>query len=68
MLKGHDSTHPLGLTLANVSFDATATTAQNATIGVFDTDLAPTGTGVTVTPVAGSGSVPTCSFPAFPAL
>lgn len=68
VLKGHDSTHPLGLTLENVSLDATSTTAQNANIGVFDTNLAPTGTGVTVSPVAGSGSVPTCGFPAFPAL
>jgi polygalacturonase len=68
VLEGHDSTHPLGLTLENVSLDATATTAQNATIGVFDTNLTPTGTGVTVSSVAGSGSVPTCVFPAFPAL
>lgn len=68
ILEGHDSTHPLGLTLENVSLDATATTAQNANIGVFDTDLSPTGTGVTVSSVAGSGSVPTCTFPAFPAL
>ncbi|HEY1572617.1 MAG TPA: glycosyl hydrolase family 28 protein [Pseudonocardiaceae bacterium] len=68
VLDGHDSTHPLGLTLENVSLDATATTAQHATIGVFDIDLAPTGTGVTVSSVSGSGSVPTCVFPAFPAL
>lgn len=58
----------LGLTLKNVQLDVANSTAQYAAIGVYNTDLAPSGTGVTVTQVSGSGSAPTCAFPAFPAL
>jgi polygalacturonase len=68
MLDGFDSSHILGLTLQNVSFDATKTTAQDANIGMSNTNLAPSGTGVTVTSVSGGGSVPTCTFPSFPGL
>lgn len=68
MLDGFDANHPLGLTLENVSFDATKTAAQFANIGVFNTNLQPSGTGVSVTSVSGSGSVPSCTFPSFPGL
>lgn len=68
VLEGFSSADPLGLTLENVSFDKTATTAENASIGTFDTNLSPSGTDVTVSAVSGSGSVPSCSFPAFPGL
>jgi polygalacturonase len=68
VLEGFSSADPLGLTLENVSFDATGTTAQNANIGTFNTNLSPSGTNVSVTAVSGSGSVPSCSFPAFPGL
>jgi polygalacturonase len=68
VLEGFSSSVPLGLTLENVSFDATATTAENASIGTFDTNLKPSGTNVTVSSVSGSGSVPSCSFPSFPGL
>jgi polygalacturonase len=68
VLEGYSSSVPLGLTLENVSFDATATTAENASIGTFDTNLKPSGTNVTVSSVSGSGSVPSCSFPSFPGL
>ncbi|GAA4639527.1 glycosyl hydrolase family 28 protein [Actinoallomurus vinaceus] len=67
-LDGYSASYPLGLTLRNVQFDVTKTTAQYAAIGVYNTDLAPSGTGVTVTSVSGGGSVPTCTFPAFPKL
>src|SRR5262249_19234534 len=67
-LDGYSTSYPLGLTLRNVQLDATKTTAQYAAIGVYNTDLAPSGTGVTVTSVSGGGSVPTCTFPAFPKL
>jgi polygalacturonase len=66
VLEGFSSSVPLGLTLENVSFDATSTTAENANIGTFDTNLKPSGTNVTVTAISGSGSVPSCSFPSFP--
>lgn len=67
-LDGFDSSHLLGLTLENVQLDVTKTTAQDATIGMFNTNLAPSGTGVSVTSVSGSGSVPSCTFPSFPGL
>jgi len=67
-LDGFNSSHLLGLTLENVQLDATKSTAQDANIQMFDTNLAPSGTGVTVTGVSGSGSVPNCVFPAFPGL
>jgi len=68
VLDGYSSTYPLGLTLSNVSLDATTTTAQYATIGRYNTNITASGTGVTVTSISGSGSVPSCSFPAYPAL
>jgi polygalacturonase len=68
VLDGFDSSHPLGLTLQNVSFDATKTSAQFANIGMSNSNLSPSGTGVTVTSVSGGGSVPSCSFPSFPGL
>jgi polygalacturonase len=67
-LQGLDSGHPLGLTLENVSLDKTTATAQFANVGLFNSNLTPTGSGVTTGTVAGSGSVPTCTFPAYPAL
>lgn len=68
VLEGYSSSVPLGLTLENVSFDATSTTAQNASIATFDSNLKPSGTNVTVSAISGSGSVPSCSFPVFPGL
>ncbi|WP_225849401.1 glycoside hydrolase family 28 protein [Streptomyces sp. HPF1205] len=65
---GLDSGHPLGLTLENVSLDATAYTASYANIGLYNSGITPSGTGVTTTSVSGTGSVPSCSFPSFPAL
>ncbi|HVV21434.1 MAG TPA: glycosyl hydrolase family 28 protein, partial [Pseudonocardiaceae bacterium] len=38
-LDGFDSAHRLGLTLENVQFDATKTTAQDASIQTYDTNL-----------------------------
>jgi polygalacturonase len=67
-LEGFSSSLPLGLTLENVQLDATKVTAQNAHIAVFNTNLSPSGTGVTVTSFTGTGSVPSCSFPSFPGL
>lgn len=68
VLQGLNSAHPLGLTLENVSLDKTADTAEFATVGLFNSNLTPTGTGVTTGAVTGGGSVPTCAFPAYPAL
>jgi len=65
---GLNSTYPLGLTLENVSLDATSYTASYANIGLYDSNITPSGTGVTTGSVSGSGSVPSCSFPSFPTL
>ena len=68
-LEGYDAAHPLGLTLENVQLDSTKVVAQYANIKMYDSNIAPTGTGVTVTNVTGSGSVPSCSsFPSWPGL
>ncbi|HEU5333575.1 MAG TPA: glycosyl hydrolase family 28 protein, partial [Actinocrinis sp.] len=72
LIEGFDSSHITGLTLQYVNLDQTSYTAEFANVGVFNSNLSPsTGTGVTMTklssPVTG-GSVPSCSFPAFPAL
>jgi polygalacturonase len=68
VLEGYSATYPLGLTLENISFDATSTTSQYAKIGEYNENLKPSGTGVTVSTISGSGSAPSCSFPSFPAL
>jgi polygalacturonase len=68
VLEGHDSSHLLGLTLENVSLDATSTSAEYASVGLFNSNITPSGTGVTVTNVQGGGSVPSCSFPGYPGL
>jgi polygalacturonase len=68
VLEGYDSANPLGLTLENVSLDATSSTAEDADISTYDTNVTPSGTDVTVTAISGSGSVPSCSFPSYPGL
>jgi len=68
VLEGYNSSNPLGLTLENVKLDATSSTAEYANVSTYDTNVTPSGTGVTVTAISGSGSVPSCSFPSYPSL
>lgn len=68
VLEGFSTADPLGLTLENVNLDATSTSSENANIAMFETNFTPSGTNVTVTSIAGSGSVPSCSFPSYPGL
>jgi polygalacturonase len=68
VIDGYNSSHLLGLTLENVSLDATSSSAEFASVGTFNTNISPSGTDVTVTPISGSGSVPSCSFPSYPGL
>jgi polygalacturonase len=68
LLDGYDSSHMLGLTLENIQLDATGTSAQYANIGVYNSNITASGTDVNVSSISGSGSVPSCSFPSFPAL
>jgi polygalacturonase len=68
VLEGFNTSHLLGLTLENVSLDATSTSSEFANIGEFNTNISPSGTNVTVTSISGSGSVPSCTFPSYPGL
>ena len=68
VFQGYSSAYPLGLAMENVQLDATKNTAGYADIATYQTDLTFAGTGVVTKPFAGSGSIPTCSFPVFPAL
>jgi polygalacturonase len=68
VLEGYNSSHLLGLTLENVSLDATGTSAEYASIRSYDSNITASGTDVTVTSFTGSGSVPSCSFPSYPGL
>ncbi len=68
VLDGYSSAYPLGLTLENISFDVTKTTAEYANIGIYNSNITASGTGVTVSSVSGSGSVPSCAFPSYPNL
>ncbi|HEX6520924.1 MAG TPA: glycosyl hydrolase family 28 protein [Streptosporangiaceae bacterium] len=68
VLEGFNTSNLLGLTLENVSLDQTSSTAEFANIGVFNTNFTPSGTDVTVTSISGSGSIPSCTFPAYPGL
>jgi polygalacturonase len=63
---GFDAAHPLGLTLRNVRFDATAAQAQYAHVAVWNSNVVPSGPGVTVTPAPPSGWLPLCHFPSYP--
>lgn len=68
VIEGYNTANPLGLTLENVSLDATSSTAEFASIAASNANFTPSGTDVTVTPFSGSGSVPSCAFPAYPNL
>ncbi|HUN32237.1 MAG TPA: glycosyl hydrolase family 28 protein [Trebonia sp.] len=66
-IDGFSASYPTGLTLRDVYFDATATTAQYANVTRDGTNLDPAGTGVTDTTVAGGHGFPMgCTFPPFP--
>ncbi|HEY9241449.1 MAG TPA: hypothetical protein VIP48_05675 [Streptosporangiaceae bacterium] len=49
VLEGFSPAYPLGLTLRDVHFDVTATSAQDANIAEIDSNLVISGPGVTVT-------------------
>jgi polygalacturonase len=63
MFDGYSSGAPLGLTLENVDLDATTQKgSQYASVGLYKSNITPSGTGVTTFSVSGTGSVPSCSF------
>jgi polygalacturonase len=60
---GYSAAAPLGLTLENVHLDVTTQQAsEDAHVGIYDSNITPSGTGVTTASVAASGTVPSCSF------
>lgn len=65
---GLDAAHPLGLSLSQVTLDVTANTAQYARVTSAASNLILSGTGVAAGRGSATGSRPTCSFPAYPAL
>ena len=69
-LDGYDSSHMLGLTLENIDLDSTKiSSAEYADVRLYNSDITPSGTDVTVTDFTGTGSVPSCgSFPSWPGL
>ena len=69
VLTGYSSSYPLGIYLSHVKLDATASTAEYADVAQYDSNLAASGTGVSVSTLSTTaGSYPTCSFPAYPSL
>ncbi|KQR11343.1 MULTISPECIES: glycoside hydrolase family 28 protein [Xanthomonas] len=69
ILRGYDAQTRLDLVLANVATSNTSVNASNAQIGLSNSALTPTGSGVTTAPVQVGGGIPTCSSaPHFPAL
>jgi polygalacturonase len=60
---GYDAGHSLGLTLENLQLDLTGQqSSQYANIGLYRSNITPSGTGVTTFPVSGSGIVPKCQL------
>lgn len=63
--EGYDAAHPLQIDLENIALDATAQTAAYANVGLFDSNVVPSGPGVVTHPIAGTGAPPDCQFPSF---
>lgn len=62
-INGRNSSYPVSAVLANIDLDSTAQSGdQYATIGLDNSNDTPSGTGVSVSNVSLSGSVPQCSF------
>jgi polygalacturonase len=60
---GFSSSAPLEVVLENVQLDNTKTSSNEfAAVAEFNANVKPSGTGVTVTSISGSGSVPSCTF------
>jgi polygalacturonase len=60
---GYSASVPLGLYLAYIDLDVTTQqSSQYASVGLDNSNITPSGTGVTTFPFTISGSVPKCSF------
>jgi polygalacturonase len=65
LFQGYDADHPLNLHLENVRLDTTTQTASNARIDLYNSNVVPSWSNVTVTPIQAGGWIPSCRFPAF---
>jgi len=65
LFQGYDANHLLNLDLENIDLDNTTQSASNARIGLYNSNVVPSGPNVVVTPIRAWGSVPSCQFPAF---
>jgi polygalacturonase len=60
---GENSSYPVVAYLANVDLDATKQSGdQYATVGLYNSNITPSGTGVSTNSVTISGSIPSCTF------
>jgi pectin methylesterase-like acyl-CoA thioesterase len=65
---GYSAAYPLGIDLEHVALDTTASTAEYASVGLDAANVTPSGTGVSTHTVTATGTVPTCTFPPYPAI
>jgi polygalacturonase len=71
LFAGYDANHPLQIELENVDLDNTTlityhgVSTQYAQVLLRNSNIVPSGTGVTVTTLPGGGHIPSCTFPAF---
>ncbi|MBV9803271.1 MAG: hypothetical protein JO130_08785 [Solirubrobacterales bacterium] len=63
--EGYDADHPLQIDLEHIQLDNPAQTSDYVEAGVYNSNVIPSGPGVSVTPIQGYGSVPRCRFPSF---
>ncbi|MGP0038711.1 MAG: glycoside hydrolase family 28 protein, partial [Solirubrobacteraceae bacterium] len=60
LFQGYDANHLLGLDLENVQLDNATQTAANARIGLYNSNVVPSGPNVIVTPIHAPGRIPAC--------
>ncbi len=69
LFEGYDAAHPLSLDLENIHLDNTSQKSDDANIGLYNSNVVPSGPDVTVgrvgSPIHAWGWIPSCSFPAF---
>ncbi|MGH2887423.1 MAG: glycosyl hydrolase family 28 protein, partial [Solirubrobacteraceae bacterium] len=65
LFQGYDASHPLQIDLENIQLDNTTQTSDYVEAGLYNSNVVPSGPDVTVTPIQGYGSVPSCQFPSF---
>jgi polygalacturonase len=62
-IQGYNASNIMTVWLENISLDGTEVkNSQYANVGLYNSNITPTGTGITTYAYAGSGSIPACSF------